>query len=447
MDEINEYWNAALKIIEEESSSPVTFETWISPIVPYKIEGDSFILQIGDPFYRGMIQKRYLSLIRSAIKTATKTDYKIKMITNAELPKEPLSIPENNITATTEMTSVDSNLNPRYIFSSFVVGNSNRMAHAASLAVAEAPAEAYNPLFLYGNSGLGKTHLMHSIAHYILDKNPSTKVLYVTSETFMNEFITAIQNNKNEEFRNKYRNIDVLLIDDIQFISKKEGTQEEFFHTFNALHESNKQIIISSDRPPKEIKILEDRLRTRFEWGLIADIQAPDYETRIAILRKKVDAERLPVGNDVMAFIAKSIVSNIRELEGALTRIVAYAALTNQTVSIKLAETALKDIFNENASTQITANLIQQIVANYYNIHVEDIQGSKKTKTIAFPRQVAMYLCRKFLDISLPKIGEQFGGRDHTTVIYAVSKIEKSLKKDTLLQQEIFELEEQIKEY
>lgn len=447
MDEIKQYWNNALKILEEESSSPVSFETWILPIVPYKIEDNSFILKIKDDFYRDMIQKRYLSLIRSAIQTATKIDYEIKMITNAEVPKELPSIPQNNIITTTESVSVESNLNPRYIFSSFVVGNSNRMAHAASLAVAEAPAEAYNPLFLYGNSGLGKTHLMHSIAHYILDKNPSTKVLYVTSETFMNEFITAIQNNKNEEFRNKYRNIDVLLIDDIQFISKKEGTQEEFFHTFNALHESNKQIIISSDRPPKEIKILEDRLRTRFEWGLIADIQAPDYETRIAILRKKVDAEHLSVGNDVLAFIAKSIVSNIRELEGALTRIVAYAALTNQTVSIKLAETALKDIFNENASTQITANLIQQIVANYYNIHVEDIQGSKKTKIIAFPRQIAMYLCRKFLDISLPKIGEQFGGRDHTTVIYAVSKIEKSLKKDTLLQKEISELEEQIKEY
>lgn len=450
MDEIKQYWNRALKILEEESSSPVSFETWILPIVPYKIEENSFILKIKDDFYRDMIQKRYLSLIRSAVKTATNTEYKIKLITNAELPKELPPIPQKTIiptTDTTETTSVDNNLNPRYIFSSFVVGNSNRMAHAASLAVAEAPAEAYNPLFLYGNSGLGKTHLMHSIAHYILDKNPSTKVLYVTSETFMNEFITAIQNNKNEEFRNKYRNIDVLLIDDIQFISKKEGTQEEFFHTFNALHESNKQIIISSDRPPKEIKILEDRLRTRFEWGLIADVQAPDYETRIAILRKKVDAERLPVGNDVLAFIAKSIVSNIRELEGALTRIVAYAALTNQTVSIQLAETALKDIFNENSSTQITANLIQQIVANYYNIHVEDIQGSKKTKTIAFPRQIAMYLCRKYLDISLPKIGEQFGGRDHTTVIYAVSKIEKSLKKDALLQQEISELEEQIKDY
>lgn len=439
MDEINEYWNKALKIIEEESSSPVTFETWISPIVPYKIEGDSFILQIGDPFYRGMIQKRYLSLIRSAIKTVTNRDYEIKIITDEHLS------PALKSTVSPIPTSSVNNLNPRYIFSSFVVGNSNRMAHAASLAVAESPAQAYNPLFLYGNSGLGKTHLMHSIAHYILDKNPSTKVLYVTSETFTNELINSIQNNKNEEFRNKYRNIDVLLIDDIQFISKKEGTQEEFFHTFNALHESNKQIIISSDRPPKEIKTLEDRLRSRFEWGLIADIQAPDYETRIAILRKKVDTERLPVGNEVMAFIAKSIVSNIRELEGALTRIVAYATLTNQVVSIELAETALKDIFNEKTSIQITPHIIQEVVASYFNIHTEDIQSSKKSKNIAFPRQIAMYLCRKLLDISLPKIGKYFGNRDHTTVIYAVSKIEKSLKKDPSLQQTISELERQIK--
>ena len=329
MEKMKQYWNEALKIIEEESSFPVSFETWIAPIIPYKIEGNTFVLQIGEPFYRDMIEKRYLSLIHNAVKKVTNTDYKIKIITEDDLyPTEKISDFNEN------PSSITNNLNPRYIFSSFVVGNSNRLAHAASLAVAESPAQAYNPLFLYGNSGLGKTHLMHSIAHYILNKDPSAKVLYVTSETFTNELITSIQNNKNEEFRNKYRNIDVLLIDDIQFISKKEGTQEEFFHTFNALHESNKQIIISSDRPPKEIKTLEDRLRNRFEWGLIADIQAPDYETRIAILRKKADTEQLPVNDDVMAFIAKSIVSNIRELEGALTRIVAYATLTNQTISV-----------------------------------------------------------------------------------------------------------------
>ena len=319
------------------------------------------------------------------------------------------------------------------------------MAHAASLAVAESPDGAYNPLFLYGGVGLGKTHLMHSIAHYILEHNPDKKVLYASSETFTNELINSIKNNKNEEFRNKYRNIDVLLIDDIQFISQKESTQEEFFHTFNTLHESNKQIIISSDRPPKEIKTLEDRLRSRFEWGLIADIQPPDYETRIAILQKKADTDGLTVPNEVMAFIAKCIVSNIRELEGALTRIVAYASLTNQQITIELAENALKDIFSDKTTTQITPELIQEVVANYYNIRTEDITGSKKPKNIAYPRQIAMYLSRKILDISLPKIGERFGGRDHSTVIHACTKIEKELEKDPSLQKTILELEKRIK--
>lgn len=439
MQEISRIWEETLKIIEEEMST-VSFETWIQPIIPCGIEGNRLYLQVENVFYREMLEKRYLTLIQNAVKQAAQQEYEIIIITEEEKPENPLPAaeqrPENNLAR---------NLNPKYVFDSFVVGNSNRMAHAASLAVAEAPAQAYNPLFLYGNSGLGKTHLMHSIAHFILDKKPSAKVLYVTSETFTNELINSIQNNKNEEFRNKYRNIDVLLIDDIQFISKKEGTQEEFFHTFNALHESNKQIIISSDRPPKEIKTLEDRLRNRFEWGLIADIQPPDYETRNAILRKKAERDNLEVPNDVMAYIAKNIVSNIRELEGALNRIVAYAKLTNQDISISLAENSLKDIFSENASKPLTTDLIQEIVANHYNIRVEDIQGSKKPKNIAFPRQISMYLCRKLLDISLPKIGESFGGRDHTTVIHAISKIEKQMETDPALQKTLLQLEKEIK--
>jgi chromosomal replication initiator protein len=320
------------------------------------------------------------------------------------------------------------------------------MAHAASLAVAEEPAHAYNPLYLYGNSGLGKTHLMHSIGHFVLDKNPDAKVLYVTSETFTNELINSIQNNKMEEFRQKYRKIDLLMIDDIQFIAKKESTQEEFFHTFNALYESSKQIVISSDRPPKELKPLEERLISRFEWGLTVDVQSPDYETRIAILRKKAQRDHITVPDDVMAYIAKNIASNIRELEGALTRIVAFATLTNQDISISLAENSLKDIFSENAATPLTPDLIQQVVAEHYGIRVEDIQGSKKPKNIAFPRQVSMYLCRKLLDISLPKIGESFGGRDHTTVIHAISKIEKQMETDTALQKTLHQLEKEIKE-
>lgn len=440
--DINQYWNEALQIIEKEISSPVSYETWILPIVPVGIDGSRFLLRVSEPFYKEMLEKRHLPLIRSAIKTVTKVNYEIVILTEGEeAPHSTQSIikPEEN-------NDLAKNLNPKYVFSSFVVGNSNRMAHAASLAVAESPAKAYNPLFLYGNSGLGKTHLMHSIAHFILEKNPSTKVLYVTSETFTNELILSIQNNKNEEFRNKYRNIDVLLIDDIQFISKKEGTQEEFFHTFNALYESNKQIIISSDRPPKEIKTLEDRLRSRFEWGLIADIQPPDYETRIAILRKKADRDHLVVPDDVMAYIAKNIVSNIRELEGALTRIVAYATLTNQDISLELTEKSMKDVYSENAQAPLTPDLIQEIVARHYNIRVEDIQGNKKPKSIAFPRQVSMYLCRKLLDISLPKIGDSFGGRDHTTVIHAISKIEKQMENDTELKKTIIQLEKEIKE-
>ena len=438
MEQISRIWEETLKLIEEEVST-VSFETWIQPIIPCGIEGDRLYLQVENEFYREMLEKRNLTLIRNAVKQAAHWEYEIVILTEEEKFSKPVPTEqktENNLVR---------NLNPKYVFDSFVVGNSNRMAHAASLAVAEAPAQAYNPLFLYGNSGLGKTHLMHSIAHFILDKKPDAKVLYVTSETFTNELINSIQNNKNEEFRNKYRNIDVLLIDDIQFISKKEGTQEEFFHTFNALHESNKQIIISSDRPPKEIKTLEDRLRNRFEWGLIADIQPPDYETRNAILRKKAERDNLEVPNDVMAYIAKNIVSNIRELEGALNRIVAYAKLTNQDISIALAENSLKDIFSENASAPLTTDLIQEIVANHFNIRVEDIQGSKKPKNIAFPRQISMYLCRKLLDISLPKIGESFGGRDHTTVIHAISKIEKQMEADPALQKTLLQLEKEIK--
>ena len=442
--ELKQIWEEALKIIKEDTSG-VSFETWILPIIPCGIDGSKIILQVENGFFKEMIEKRHLPVIRTAIKMVTKNEYDI-MITTEEEQKAGAMGKHNLAKEKKTENELARNLNPKYVFDSFVVGNSNRMAHAASLAVAESPAQAYNPLFLYGNSGLGKTHLMHSIGHFILDKNPDAKVLYVTSETFTIELINSIQNNKNEEFRNKYRNIDVLMIDDIQFISKKEGTQEEFFHTFNALYESNKQIIISSDRPPKEIKTLEDRLRSRFEWGLIADVQPPDYETRIAILKKKAERDNLTVPDDVMSYIAKNIASNIRELEGALTRIVAFATLTNQDISISLAENSLKDIFSENSSAPLTPELIQQVVAEHYNIRVEDIQGSKKPKNIAFPRQVSMYLCRKLLDISLPKIGESFGGRDHTTVIYAISKIEKQLENDTALQKTIRQLEKEIKE-
>ena len=440
--ELKQIWEEALKIIKEETS-PVSYETWIEPVIPCGIDGNQIILQVENNFFKEMLEKRYLTFIRNAIKFVTKNEYDIVLLTEEE---QKTGLQKIDLSSEKKKSLADRNLNPKYVFDSFVVGNSNRMAHAASLAVAEQPAHAYNPLYLYGNSGLGKTHLMHSIGHFVLDKTPDAKVLYVTSETFTNELINSIQNNKMEEFRNKYRKIDLLMIDDIQFIAKKESTQEEFFHTFNALYENSKQIVISSDRPPKELKPLEERLISRFEWGLTVDVQSPDYETRIAILRKKAERDHITVPDDVMAYIAKNIASNIRELEGALTRIVAFAKLTNQDISIALAENSLKDIFSENAATPLTPDLIQQVVAEHYNIRVEDIQGSKKPKNIAFPRQVSMYLCRKLLDISLPKIGESFGGRDHTTVIHAISKIEKQMETDTALQKTLHQLEKEIKE-
>jgi chromosomal replication initiator protein len=339
---------------------------------------------------------------------------------------------------------MSSTLNPKYTFNSFVIGNSNRFAHAASLAVAESPAKAYNPLFIYGGVGLGKTHLMHAIGHYILQNNPNAKVVYVSSEKFTNELINAIKDDKNEEFRNKYRNVDILLIDDIQFIAGKERTQEEFFHTFNELHDANKQIILSSDRPPKEIPTLEDRLRSRFEWGLIADIQVPDFETRMAILKKKADVENLNVANDVMGYIATKIKSNIRELEGALIRIIAYSSLTNRAVTVDLATEALKDIISKKQGKHVTIDSIQDIVSSYFNLRVEDLKSQRRTRNIAYPRQIAMYLSRKLTDMSLPKIGEEFGGRDHTTVIHAYEKISGNLKTDDSLQHTINDLTKKV---
>src|SRR5690625_2866447 len=336
-------------------------------------------------------------------------------------------------------------LNPKYTFDTFVVGAANRFAHAASLAVAEAPAKSYNPLFVYGGVGLGKTHLMHAIGHYVLEHHPDKNVMYLSSEKFTNEFINSIMENKAENFRNKYRNVDILLVDDIQFLAGKEQTQEEFFHTFNTLHEENKQIIISSDRPPKEIPTLEDRLRSRFEWGLITDITPPDLETRIAILNKKAKAEGLDIPNEVMLYIANQIDTNIRELEGALIRVVAYSSLINQDIDATLAADALVDIIPSRKPKMITVQGIQEIVAEKYNIKLEDFAARKRTRSIAFPRQIAMYLSRQLTDLSLPKIGEEFGGRDHTTVIHAFDKISELIKEDTNFEKDIDELIEKIK--
>lgn len=438
---LTETWEKAINIIKGELTE-VSFNTWIKSIDPISLENNSLKLAVPNDFTKGILESRYKDLIVNAIKLLTSKKYNIEFIvTTEEKIEENQKNEKSNIVVNDKMSTM---LNPKYTFDSFVIGNSNRFAHAASLAVAEAPAKAYNPLFIYGGVGLGKTHLMHAIGHYILDNNPKSQVVYVSSEKFTNELINSIKDDKNVEFRNKYRNIDILLVDDIQFIAGKERTQEEFFHTFNALYEANKQIIISSDRPPKEIPTLEDRLRSRFEWGLIADIQAPDFETRMAILKKKADVEKLNIPNEVMVYIATKIKSNIRELEGALIRIVAFSSLTNKEISVDLASEALKDIISSKQTKQVTIDIIQEVVANYYNLKIEDLKSSRRTRNIAFPRQIAMYLSRKLTDMSLPKIGEEFGGRDHTTVIHAYEKISNNLKKDESLQNAISELSKRI---
>ncbi|MCI8342634.1 MAG: chromosomal replication initiator protein DnaA [Firmicutes bacterium] len=439
MEDLTNLWSKTLEILEGALDA-LSINTWINPLKPVQIDGNDIYIKAENDFMKGLVENRYSNLIKNAVNQVSQKNYNIVIISseNSNTPE----IKENN-TLIAE-AGLAANLNPRYVFESFVVGNSNRMAHAASLAVAEAPAKAYNPLFLYGNVGLGKTHLMHSIAHYILNKNPNTKVLYVTSETFTNELINAIRNNKNEEFRNKYRNIDVLLIDDIQFIAEKVSTQEEFFHTFNALHSANKQIILSSDRSPKDINPLEERLRSRFAGGLIADIQPPDIETRIAILRNKANHEGYIVSDKALSHIAKYIQSNIRELEGALTRVMMYASLTNSEVTTEFVENSLQ-VYGDKKQKQITASSIIDVISSYYNISSSDVRGSKKPKNIAYPRQIAMYLCRKMLDISLKEVGDEFGGRDHTTVLHAEKKIESDLQKnDSELKKDIEELKKRI---
>ncbi|MCY6485371.1 chromosomal replication initiator protein DnaA [Clostridium aestuarii] len=444
--QLQQLWTKTLNIIKGELTE-VSFNTWIKSIDPMCIEDEIIKLEVPNDFTRGILESRYKDLIINAIKLISSKKYKIEFLI---LSEEAFEIEKRSKKTTKDTSSIinteemSCNLNPKYTFNSFVIGNSNRFAHAASLAVAEAPAKAYNPLFIYGGVGLGKTHLMHAIGHYILQNKPKTKVVYVSSEKFTNELINSIKDDKNTDFRNKYRNVDVLLIDDIQFIAGKERTQEEFFHTFNALYEADKQIILSSDRPPKEIPTLEDRLRSRFEWGLIADIQAPDFETRIAILKKKADVELLNIPNEVMVYIATNIKSNIRELEGALIRVVAFSSLTNKEITVELAEEALKDIISNEQNRKITIELIQDIVANYFNLKIQELKSSRRTRNITFPRQIAMYLSRKLTDMSLPKIGEEFGGRDHTTVIHAYEKISTNLKKDESLNNVINDLTKKI---
>ena len=390
VESLDQLWQQTLRHIESKVSKP-SFETWLSETEALSHQDNILTVSAPNEFIRNWLEDRYRTFLQEAVEDVTGMQFKIKFV----LPEDEVATAEENpAPATTAnlkqqpivLEESANMLNAKYTFDTFVIGAGNRFAHAASLAAAEAPAKAYNPLFIYGGVGLGKTHLMHAIGHYVIAHNPTAKVVYLTSEKFTNEFINSIQYNKAVEFRNKYRNIDVLLIDDIQFLAGKEQTQEEFFHTFNTLHESSKQIIISSDRPPKEIPTLEDRLRSRFEWGLITDIQPPDLETRIAILRKKAKAEGFDISNEAMIYIANQIYNNIRELEGALIRVVAYSSLTNQDISVDLAAEALKDILPSKQPHVVTIHDIQKTVSSHYGLRVEDLKSKRRTKQVAFPR-------------------------------------------------------------
>ena len=429
---IQEKWPEILNMVKTEHDvSPVSFSAWLEPLEVYKVEGNVVTIVVTNgSMALNYINKKYLLPLQVAIIETTGEDYEISLVLPEDI-KEEIPEPAPISDSTLNGNIVKAGLNPRYTFDTFVVGSNNKMAHAASLAVAESPGEAYNPLFIYGGVGLGKTHLMHSIAHFVLQKNPNAKVLYVTSETFTNELIDSIRNGNNStmsKFREKYRDIDVLLIDDIQFIIGKESTQEEFFHTFNALHGAKKQIVISSDKPPKDMEILEDRLRSRFEWGLIVDISTPDYETRMAILRKKEELDGYSIDNEVIEYIARNVKSNIRELEGSLNKIMAYANLEKSEINLALAEKVLKDIISPNEKRVITPELITDIVAEHFDLTPGDIVGNKRNSKVVFPRQIVMYLCRHMTDTTLKNIGQYLGGRDHTTIMNGINKIEAELE-------------------
>ncbi|MBY6271528.1 MAG: chromosomal replication initiator protein DnaA [Caldibacillus debilis] len=444
MESIDDLWGKTLAVIEKKISKP-SFETWLKSTKALSLQGKTLIVEAPNEFARDWLEGNYSQILAKIIHELTGAEMELKfVIPDAHTEDQETASTAINRKKAQQTENYQTMLNPKYTFDTFVIGSGNRFAHAASLAVAEAPAKAYNPLFIYGGVGLGKTHLMHAIGHYILEHNPSAKVVYISSEKFTNEFINAIRDNRADDFRNKYRNVDILLIDDIQFLAGKESTQEEFFHTFNTLHEESKQIVISSDRPPKEIPTLEDRLRSRFEWGLITDITPPDLETRIAILRKKAKAEGLDIPNEVMIYIANQIDSNIRELEGALIRVVAYSSLENKDITAELAAEALKDIIPASKPNVLTIQDIQKAVGEYFGLKLEDFKAKKRTKSVAFPRQIAMYLARELTDFSLPKIGEEFGGRDHTTVIHAHEKISKLIQEDPLFLKQLEEIKNKL---
>jgi chromosomal replication initiator protein len=453
-------WRAALGELQV-SLSPANFETWLRDTQLIDVDDQRFRIAVPNGFAKDWLETRYRSLISQTLARIVGYSVQVEFtVQGTNGTASPAAGPaESNGTAhaagspspsvRVEATRVGgeggtTNINPRYTFANFIVGSANRLAHAASLSVAERPGHAYNPLFLYGGVGLGKTHLMHAIGNQVIAKFPRKRVVYATSEKFTNEFITSIQQGKIDEFRARYRRIDLLLIDDIQFIADKERTQEEFFHTFNAIHEDGKQIVLSSDRPPKAILTLEERLRSRFEWGLIADLTAPDLETRIAILRAKAEEGAVPITSDVIEFIARKVVSNIRELEGALNRIVAYASMGAMPISIELAQAVLSNVLYNPKKRQVTPERIAKAVADYYGVQMDALKGQKRDKAIVTPRQVAMFLMREETDVSLLRIGAELGGRDHSTVLHACDKITRESAVNDELRREIAAVRELI---
>ena len=460
--EIKEKWPEILETIKSEHEiSDVSFKTWLQPLIPYDTHDNVLFLLLPDERmgqnYINYIDKKYTVPLKVAVAECTGLELDIQFIFPSQTSDiDRLVNSSSNVTNAKPIVSVSApsdetfekaGLNRKYTFDTYVVGDNNSFAHAAAVAVAESPAELYNPLFIYGGVGLGKTHIMQSIGNYILTKDPNKKVMYVTSEAFTNELVESIKNdrtNTNQKFRDKYRKVDVLLIDDIQFIAGKESTQEEFFHTFNALRESKKQIVISSDRPPKDIATLEDRLRSRFEWGLTVDIAPPSYETRMAILRKKAEFENLNVPNEILEYIANNIKSNIRELEGAFNKVMAGAKLEKKEVTLELAEQALKDIISPDEKKVITPEYIISVVSEHYGVTPADLSGNKRNSKIVMPRQVAMYLCREIISTPLKNIGKALGNRDHTTVMHGIEKIENELQNDDNLKNTIDILKKKI---
>jgi chromosomal replication initiator protein len=449
--DIPEIWDKLLKEVDRQKEKPA-YAMWVRTAMPQSLSNNTMEIMVEKPFIKEWLEDKYLTSLEESLSSICQCPMTIKILCPTEQPESSSreeAAPTVKLATTApkpvQKETFQSNLVSKYDFDNFVIGNSNRFAHAAALAVAEAPAKVYNPLFLYSSSGLGKTHLMHAIGNRIQQNNPDMKILYISSETFTNEMINSIQNNAMEAFRNKYRNIDVLLIDDIQFLRKKESTQEEFFHTFEALHRAEKQIIISSDRKPSELDTLEERLTSRFGWGLITDIQPPDLETRMAILHNMAKKSNLNFPDDVILLMASSIENNIRELEGAYTKVLAYANFFKQPITLELAQKALKDFNLDNPNKTVTVESIQQLVASKYKIKMDDFLAKKRTRNVAFPRQIAMYLCRELTDYSLPRIGDFFGGRDHTTVIHACEKISKEMKNDPHFEKSIKEMESHLK--